>query len=359
MKYLHTKRLSIKISAFFISISLLLTGCSVSNSKIDSNTQPHPDSSELFVHYIDVGQADCIFISLPNGKNMMIDAGNRDDFEAIDSYLSDISVDEIDSLILTHPHEDHIGSAADIINKYTPETVYMPDSTATTRVFENTLKAIAKNGAETVNPKPGDYIIDEKNLSMQVLAPNSDGYPTQNDYSIVTRLVYNDSSFMFTGDAEDISEEEILENGLDTDCDVLKVGHHGSSTSTSDDFLKAVSPEYAVIMCGIQNEYGHPHRETLDKLNNRDTKIYRTDKMGSIVCKTDGKNISFEYGNKAYTETESSEKEFKFIGNKNSKKFHTPECDNNMSEKNKVYFSSYEEAENSGYSPCSKCNPHK
>lgn len=357
------KNLLLKLSAFIMSLGILLSGCSMSDLKDlaasagGQNTENVSIDSEkeLDVHYIDVGQADCIFIDLPDGRNIMIDAGNRDDFDKIDSYLSELKVDSIDYMVLTHPHEDHIGSAAKVIEKYAPSKVYMPKSSANTKVFENTLNAISKSGAKMIPAAAGEYIIDEKNISMEILAPNGTGYDTQNNYSIVTKLIYNDCSFLFTGDAETISEDEILDAGFDVSADVLKVGHHGSTTSTSDEFLKAVSPKYAVIMCGVGNEYGHPHREILSKLQNSGIDIFRTDTQGDIVCRSDGENIAF--GSQPASEGEENSQQF--IGNKNSKVFHTPDCNNNMSEKNKVYFSSYEEAEEAGYTPCSNCKPKK
>lgn len=361
MKAFKAKKPLLTAAAILASMGIMLSGC-ISIEFVDGDSSQNSSSDvvidsshELSVHYIDVGQADCIFISMPDGSNMMIDTGNRDDFSTIDSYLTDLNIDELDSLVLTHPHEDHIGSAADVIKKYTPEKVYMPDSAANTRVFENTLMAAVNTGCEMITPKPGDCIIDTDDVSMEVLAPVGSGYDTQNNYSIVTRLVYNDCSFLFTGDAETISEDEILSNGYDVDSDVLKVGHHGSSTSSSQRFLDAVSPEYAVIMCGVNNDYGHPHRETLQKFKAMGLKTYRTDKDGSIVCRTDGKNIAF--GDEVPGSSEN--KAEKLIGNKNSKIFHTAECGSNISEKNRVYFSTYAEADKAGYSPCNNCKPPK
>ncbi len=371
------------LSALILSVSLILCSCSAiptnSTKPTDKNvTDVVIDSTkELSVHFIDVGQADCILIELPDGENIMIDAGNRDDFETISSYLSEQSVEKLDYMVLTHPHEDHIGSAAEVIKKYSPSKIYMPETAANTKVFENTLLAIAESGADMISAVPGDYIINDGDLSMEILAPAGDDYDTQNDYSVVTKLTYDERSFLFTGDAEEKAENDILSTKADLSADVLKVGHHGSVTSTSDDFLNAVKPEYSVIMCGVGNEYGHPHWEIIEKLEKANSAVFRTDTQGTIVCRTDGENIAFNtqpYDNSnsnSNTDTQNSQStssqeedstdvsQAQFIGNKNSKIFHTLDCNNNMSEKNKVYFSTYEEAEEAGYKPCSNCNPQK
>lgn len=195
-------------------------------------------------------------------------------------------------------------------------------------------------------------------------------YSDCNNYSVVIKADYGENSFLFTGDAEKLVEDEILESNYNIKADVLKVGHHGSSTSSSEKFLNKVSPKYAVISCGVNNEYGHPHKETLEKLKKRNIKTYRTDLEGTVVAQSDGKEIRFstEKNNSSNIKTETyatkgnkgtTISKEKFIGNKNSKKFHKPSCDSvyAMSDKNKVYFDNRKDALYEGYTPCKSCNP--
>lgn len=339
-------------------------GASGSSSGITVNISK---DEELSVHFIDVGQADCILIQTPEKQNILIDAGNRDDSSVIRNYLKQQQVETLDLMVLTHPHEDHIGSAASIIKSYSPAKVCMPDAVSTTQVFENTLNAIVESKCELISAKPGTVLLESGNVRLEVLAPNKDGYDSLNDYSVVTRLTYGSRSFLMTGDAQELSEKEMLAAGAVLKSDVLKVGHHGSTTSSSEAFLKAVSPEFAVISCGVDNEYGHPHKEILERLESAGVTVLRTDTQGTIVMRTDGKQLGYETlggksssassGSASNASSQASSSQHAYVGNKNSRVFHTQECENNMAEKNKVLFETRQQAVDEGYSPCSRCNP--
>lgn len=257
----------------------------------------------LIIKYLDVGQTDSVLIQLPNGENMLIDAGNTKTTE----YLKSLAIKTIDYMIMTHPHADHIGGMADVIENFTVKSIYMPriddEDLPTTKVYTNFLK-VAKSHNITINECSNDDTLFEfEGLKAETLAPIGSGYSDLNDYSIVLRLQYVTNVFVFSGDAETQSEHEIVSN-YDPDyldCDVLQCGHHGSKTSTTEEYLSVLKPEYAVISVGEDNTYGHPTKETLARLNDIDAEIYRTDLNGTVTCTSDGENITFNTtkGNKA------------------------------------------------------------
>lgn len=244
------------------------------------------------INIIDVGQGDSILIRTPKGT-VLIDAGTNDSEEALKKYLDDRDVRDIDYAVFTHPHEDHIGGADMIMKNYNVKNVILPDAVHPTTSYEKMMKAIEKSDAEVYRAVPDDvYEID--GLRLTVLAPISDEYERLNDYSVVIRADYGKTSFLFTGDAEVVSESEMIERYGETllDCDFLKVGHHGSYSSSSLDFLRAVSPKIAAISCGKDNPYGYPHRETTANLGKLGIEVYRTDLSGSLVFVSDGKTIT-------------------------------------------------------------------
>ena len=247
------------------------------------------ESEDIKIHYIDVGQGDSELIQIGD-KNILIDAGTSDK-KALD-YLKAIGITKIDYAIATHPHEDHIGSMDDVIKAFDIGTFYAPKATATTKTFENMVKALKAKNLKMTVAKVGEEIT-VGNATLTFLAPNSEKYENLNNYSIVVKLKYGNNSFMFMGDAEDISEGEMLQKKLDIQADVLKVGHHGSYSSTTQPFLDKVNPKYAIINCEKGNDYGHPHKETLTKLNAKNIGVFRTDLNGTIIATSNGKDITF------------------------------------------------------------------
>ncbi|KYH35814.1 hydroxyacylglutathione hydrolase [Clostridium tepidiprofundi DSM 19306] len=248
---------------------------------------------ELKVHFIDVGQADSILVE-QNKHFMLIDAGNNADSTLVVNYLKQHGVSKLDYVIGTHPHEDHIGGLDAVINTFDIGKVLMPKKVSTTKTYRDVILAIKNKGLKITVPVPGaTYKLGAAEWT--ILAPGKDeDYEKTNNYSIVQKLRFGNTSFIFTGDAEDVSEREILARKYDLKADVLKIGHHGSKTSTTKEFLAAVDPKYAVISCGKDNDYGHPNKETMDKLKNNRIIVYRTDECGTIVCTSNGKDISFD-----------------------------------------------------------------
>lgn len=251
-------------------------------------------SDQLVIHFLDVGQADSIFIQLPNGQNMLIDAGNNADGPFVVNYLQDHKITKIDYLIGTHPHEDHIGGIDDVTKSFNIGHIYMPPVTHTTRTFKDILTAFQANNKKIIPAKAGLTIIDQDNLKACFLSPLRDNYKELNEWSAVLKLRYKEISFLFTGDAEEINEIEIISSPVTSlDSDVLKVGHHGSDSSTSIAFVKAVTPSYAVISVGKDNRYDHPSPDIIDRLEAHGAIVLRTDELGTIIARSDGTTLKF------------------------------------------------------------------
>jgi beta-lactamase superfamily II metal-dependent hydrolase len=280
------------------------TGCSSTTQtqqttdsvKQQANTQVNSQtyvSGKLTVSFIDVGQGDSEFIQTPSGKTMLIDAGIPEMGGKVADYIKSRGVKKIDILVVTHPHNDHIGGIPTVINNFDIGKFYMPKVTTNTKAFENVLTT-AKNKGLSINVAKAGVVLDlGSDIKAEMVAPNSLHYDKLNNYSSVIKITYKNTSFLFTGDAEGESEQEMLNKNYDLKADVLKVGHHGSRTASTLPFLKAVSPKYAVISCGKNNDYGHPHKVTMEKLKNAGVTLYRTDECGTIVAVSDGNNISF------------------------------------------------------------------
>ena len=240
---------------------------------------------------IDVGQGDSTIIE-QNGHYMLIDAGTNECEKDLVSYIDSLGITKFDYIIATHAHEDHIGSMDAVINKYDVDKILFAKHTTTTKTFENFVMAVKNKGLKLYAPSVNEEFIFQ-DLKFVVLSPNSSEYEELNNYSIVTKVIYGNTSYLFTGDAEKLVEDEMLNQNLDLSADVLKVGHHGSNSSTSQNFFNAVNPKYAVISVGKDNDYGHPKKTVINRLKTKNVAVYRTDESGTIVLESDGINISF------------------------------------------------------------------
>ncbi|MCL1977008.1 MAG: MBL fold metallo-hydrolase [Candidatus Bathyarchaeota archaeon] len=318
-----------------------------------------PDDSVLQVIFLDVGQADSILLKTGDHA-MLIDAGNLGQDKLMLDYLAEYGVTKLDYLVATHPHSDHIGAMPAVVRAMESiGEVIMPDKPHTTTVYKNLIKAIDEKNIP-LNIASVDQVFNMGNANIQIIAPGNTDYTDLNEVSVVLRVTFGETVFLFTGDAGTKSENAQLTSGLSLKADVLKVGHHGSRTSTIQKYLDAVSPRYAVISCGTDNPYGHPHSETMARLNGKGITIYRTDKMGTIIFVSDGKNITIEENpNHDHPITPSSpiEETASYVGNKNSKTFHLSTCSSLPAEQNRVYFDSYQDAIDAGYKPCGVCKP--
>ncbi len=259
--------------------------------------------NETLVYFLDVGQGDSELVRLKTGQNILIDTGTGETKDKLVEYLHELGVQRIDLLIGTHPHEDHIGGMQRVVEEFPVGKIYMPKipdaQVPTTAVYEKLLTAIDKKNLTITAPKSGATLFESGDIKVEVFAPNAAKYSDLNNYSIVTKLTCGEKSFLFTGDAQSDSEKEMVAKGYNLKSDVLKCGHHGSSTSTTAQFLKAVSPSAAVISCGVNNDYGHPDSAVVNRLQKAGVTIYRTDKQDTILAKCDGKTISFSIGLKS------------------------------------------------------------
>ncbi|HAG10274.1 MAG TPA: MBL fold metallo-hydrolase [Desulfotomaculum sp.] len=261
-----------------------------------SKTVPPLDAEKtngnLEVHFLDVGQGDSILALFPDGENMLVDAGPPENGQYIVSYLEKQGITKIDYLIATHPHLDHIGGLEKVLKIFETGSIYMPKAPATTRTFENVLLLIKEKGLKIKTAKAGVTIINRDNLQVGFAAPADIEYDDINNYSAVIRIQYGETAFLLTGDAGTVSETRMLASGVNLKANILKIGHHGSSHSSSIRFLAAVSPQYAVISVGAGNDYGHPSEKTIAKLEKAGIKILRTDLIGTIVFSSDGRTVS-------------------------------------------------------------------
>jgi competence protein ComEC len=281
------KKISYAIALLFVIIlaaSLVL--------QFMPSRQPEPSTaSNLQVTFLDIGQADSTLIQC-NGSSMLIDAGTNNTADKLVNTFKSERIRKFEVVVGTHPHEDHIGGLDAVISNFDISKIYLPRVSTTTRTFIDMMQAIQSKGLSVTDPQPGASF-NLGSAACTILAPILPvAEDDLNNYSIVIRLLYGSVSFLFAGDAQAESEKKMLAGNFTLKSDVLKVGHHGSNSSTTPDFLKAVSPRYAVIMVGAKNDYGHPHQETLDRLNKAGVTIYRTDLNGNIKFISDGSNLT-------------------------------------------------------------------
>lgn len=258
------------------------------NSTSSSNLSSKMLSANLKVHFIDVGQGDSIFIELPNNQTMLIDAGESASGKKVVNYIRRLGYSTIDFVIATHPHSDHIGGMTNVINSLNIGKFYMPNKEHTTKIFENMLDALIENNVDVEMAKTGIDIINMSGLHARFLSPTSNHGSNLNNWSAVVKLDFGQNSFLFMGDAESPVEKKLS----NVKADVLKVGHHGSSSSSSLTFLKKVAPKYSIISVGAKNSYGHPTEKTINNLSSIDCKIFRTDLSGTIIATSNGSDIS-------------------------------------------------------------------
>ncbi|RQW79515.1 MAG: MBL fold metallo-hydrolase [Methanothrix sp.] len=344
-------------------------------------------TENLTVHFLDVGQGDSELLQF-DGKNVLIDAGTSDMGPRVESYLRDHGVSSLDLLVATHPHEDHIGGLITILKDIPVKQVLDSGQTHTAPSFETYLNLIDQKGIPFETAQRGQTINLDPNLKIEVLSPPATLFSDDlNQNSVVLKVTYNKVSFLLMGDAGIEAENSLLSSSYNLDSDILKVGHHGSSSASSSSFLAKVKPAISIIEVGKGNDYGHPTKKTLSALQNTGSKIYRTDLDGDIVVTTDGQSYTVTTGKQPFWNTASTapkstssattwtsggtassttatttaalSSDGPFVGSAKSNKYHYPSCSGAQKIKpaNQVTFSSSADARAQGYVPCGICHP--
>ena len=352
MKY--CKRVLLLLLAFLMALSFW--GCEfISQTARES----HPASQaagitfgngKLEVAFLDVGQGDSILLKTPGDKVMLIDAGESTARQAVKEALDSSGIERIDVLIATHPDSDHIGNMQMVVENYEIGEIYMPKVNHTTKTYQNLLQAISDKGMKIKAARAGKSIAIDDALQVEILGPVSEEYSNTNNYSVICRVTYGDTRFLFLGDAEHEAQDEAMAAAPESfRADVLKLAHHGSSNGISAELLEAVQPRYGVISCGADNSYGHPHRETLDLLAKYQIETFRTDKLGTIVAASDGETITFNKTGEILEDIYGDQTVYK---TRTGKTYHREGCSSLSGGGTPL---AIEQAQEAGLTPCKKC----
>ena len=351
-----------KALALLLALLLVLTCACTKAPASTPSPSANVDSSalgeSLEVHYIDVGQADSVLIRLGD-KSMLIDAGNVEDGPDVVRYIKQLGIKVLDTVVVTHAHEDHAGGMSNVIENFTVKKVYSPVKEYDSACFRRFVDSAEKQCGVTIGKRGMEWSVGT--AQVKALWPIDATDEDTNNTSMVLKLTYGDISYLFTGDLEHDAETRLVEKNDDLSADVLKVGHHGSDTSSSYLFLRTVMPQIAVISVGEGNTYGHPHKEVLERYEQAEIRVFRTDEVGTVIISTDGKTLNARYGetNEELDKVEATPgfENVTYIGNINSKKFHRDSCSGLPKQENRVIFATRQDAVSDGYTPCGICKP--
>lgn len=326
----------------------------VTEKVVENQQPPTQPNGKLVVHYIDVGQGASQLILTPSGKTMLIDAGNNDDEDRIVHYLKKQGVNKVDILIGTHPDADHIGGLDAVVDAFDIGSIYMPKVSSNTKTFESLLTSIANKKLKVTTAKAGISLELDDQVTVKMIAPVQI-YDDKNNMSAVVKLTFGNNSFLFMGDAEVDSEQDMLSSGADLKADVLLVGHHGSNSSTSQSFLNAVQPQYAVIQVG-DNNYGHPTDQILKRLTDYKIVVYRNDKQGNIIFTSNGQKITTSHNEWKAPETNTTVDTPKVQPSQPTIKTETP-IKKEESQETSVYYKNCTAVREAGKAPLYKGDP--
>lgn len=342
---------------------LVFGGCGEGATDTASSSGDVAEDAPFVIHFFDVGQADSALV-ICDGETMLIDGGNIGDGDDVVASLYALGISELDVIVSTHTDEDHLGGLPDVMENFNVETLYVDGEPAETKIYQKFCDTAEAQDLEMTDPSPGEsFALGGAEVTfLGPISLSSD----PNGNSIVLRIDYGSTSYVFTGDATEKEEKEMVEAGMDLSADVLKVSHHGAEESSCYVFLRAVMPDHAVISVGAGNKYGHPTENTLSRLRDVGAAVYRTDELGAIICRSDGVNIAFSNStDSAMPEPEENrtdqasavDEDAAYVGNINSKKFHESDCGSLPEEQNAVYFATRDEALTQNYEPCGRCKP--
>ena len=345
-----------KLLALLLILGIFLCGC---ETVAVLPTVPAPslpaNGETLTVHYIDVGQADCALLEC-DGEYMLIDGGNKDDSQLVIAYLRQQGVEELAAVVCTHAHEDHVGGLPAVLAVFPTRAVYAPTKTYSSKIFDDFTRYVDQQRLDITIPRPGDsFALGDTTLT--VLGPVKT-YAETNDTSIILLAQFGDTRFLFTGDMEVAAENDMLDywdGRFDWNVDVLKVGHHGSDTSSGYRFVYETDPEYAIISVGEGNTYGHPCESVTSRYHDAGIPMFRTNELGHVYVTSNGETISVTWEDQSAQPSDIESAKTIYIGNRNSKKLHTPDCSSLPGKSNRVEFDSLAEAIAAGYEPCSSC----
>lgn len=344
-----------KLLLILFIIALVLCACSpsprvaITTEKIGESK----DSAEF--HFIDVGQGDCTLIR--SGKtSILVDCGTYESGGKLCEYLKNLGIKSIDYLIGTHPHEDHLGGSSAVLRLFDVKNVFLNGEMSSSYFFERLVDVLEQKNITPYVPEIGERYTSGP-FEFEFLSPEED-FGDENHNSLVVMVKYKDIKTLITGDIERPVESYLVNHDKDLSADLLKVAHHGSRNGSSSEFLRKVNPTIAVIQCGKDNSYGHPHYEVLKRLENTNAKVLRTDENGSIVIRTDGKAL-YDASEEIVTKEPAgnNDEQKQFIGNIKSMVVHSTQCKSLPSENNRIYFDTKEEALNMNYKPCGNCKP--
>ena len=333
-----------------LAVSRYLDSRSEPAASVSAPEAAQADASGLEVHFLDIGQGDSALLFCGD-ETLLIDGGKVKNNQKLIARLKELEVDHLDAVICSHPDEDHCGGLSAVLASTRTDAFYCSVDSWHTKVFSDVTKYVAEQGISVTIPQAGDTFAFS-DASVEFLGPVVDYGDDPNEGSLVARVRYGETRFLFTGDLGFEAEDDMLAAGVDVSATVLKVAHHGSAGSSSTEFLQAVHPQYAVISVGADNDYGHPTEAALNRLSACGIPVYRTDLLGEIIAVSDGKTVTITSASNAASQTAGS---YGYVGNSSSKVVHLASCGKLPGESNRVYFASLDEALAAGYRKHANC----